>query len=74
MGFEFKPQVLQVLFSSFLGLFPQSCDPHLRIAEPHVSPALKPAVAMVSPAFTFTVPFRTASSKAKGMDAVLVLP
>jgi hypothetical protein len=46
--------------------------PHLRIAEPHVRPAPKPAAAMVWPALTF--PLRTASSNANGMEAALVLP
>ena len=46
--------------------------PHLTIAEPQVSPAPKPAVAMVSPAFT--LPLLTASSKANGIDAALVFP
>lgn len=46
--------------------------PHRMIAEPHVSPAPKPAVAMVSPAFT--LPPLTASANASGIDAALVLP
>jgi hypothetical protein len=47
-------------------------QPQRRIAEPQVRPAPKPAVAIVWPGLTF--PLLTASSKAKGMEAALVLP
>lgn len=47
-------------------------QPHLMIAEPRVKPAPNPAVAMVWPGFTFSL--LTASSKANGMEAALVLP
>lgn len=42
------------------------------IADPHVSPAPNPAAAMVWPACT--LPLRTASSNANGIDAALVFP
>ncbi|CAN1748081.1 Probable xyloglucan galactosyltransferase GT19 [Linum perenne] len=43
-----------------------------RVKEPQVRPAPKPAVAIVWPGFT--LPLRTASSNAKGIEAALVLP
>jgi hypothetical protein len=46
--------------------------PHLKIAAPQVSPAPNPEEAMISPGFT--LPWRTASSRARGMDAAEVLP
>ena len=46
--------------------------PHLRMAAPQLNPAPKPAHAIMSPFLTW--PERTASSKASGMEAALVLP
>ena len=45
---------------------------HLIIAEPQVKPAPKPEAAMVCPGLTF--PLLTASSRARGIEAALVLP
>lgn len=50
----------------------QEFHPHFKIADPQVRPAPNPAAAIIWPALTF--PLRTDSSKAKGMEAALVLP
>jgi hypothetical protein len=45
---------------------------HFKMAAPHDSPAPNPAAPITSP--FFTLPLRTASSRARGMLPALVLP
>lgn len=57
-------KVIKVIFDSHL--------PHWKTAAPQVNPAPKPEAAITSP--VEILPSRTASSKAIGMEAALVLP